>query len=55
VVLNHISVKEFIKAGAAIKVYGGDNRADSLKIQNCSSEKIEVGSGVEDISIDPKE
>lgn len=55
VVLNHIAVKGFIKAGAAIKVYGGDNRADSIKIQNCSSKKIEVGSGVQDISIDAKE
>jgi len=52
VILRNISVTNFNKAGAAIKVYGGENRADSIKICNCSSEKIEIGSGVQDFNFE---
>jgi len=55
VILNNISVTDFNKAGAVIKVFGGENRADSIKIRNCSSEKIEIGSGVQDFSIENTE
>ena len=34
VVLNNISIKDFKSASAAIKVYGGKNLADSVKIKN---------------------
>ncbi|MFJ7725138.1 glycosyl hydrolase family 28-related protein [Neobacillus sp. NPDC097160] len=55
VILNNISVADFNKAGAAIKVYGGENRADSIKIYNCSPEKIEIGSGIHDFMIETLE
>ncbi|MFK9091025.1 glycosyl hydrolase family 28-related protein [Bacillus salipaludis] len=55
VILNNISVADFNKAGAAIKVYGGENRADSIKIYNCSPEKIEIGSGIQDFTIETLE
>jgi hypothetical protein len=34
VLLNNISFKDFTHAGENIKVYGGDNRADSIKLGN---------------------
>jgi hypothetical protein len=34
VLLNNISFKDFTHAGANIKVYGGNNRADSIKLRN---------------------
>ncbi|EKN66185.1 hypothetical protein BABA_17292 [Neobacillus bataviensis LMG 21833] len=55
VFLDNITATDFNKAGAMIKVYGGDNRADSIKILTYPSEKIEIGSGVQDITIDSTE
>jgi hypothetical protein len=56
VVLNNISIKEFNRASADIKVYGGENRADSVSINNVevcasASEAIDIGIDVEDIQI----
>lgn len=57
VVLNHISIRDFKKAGADIKVFGGEDRADSVKIsnvrvQNSSAKTLKVGPGIQDISIE---
>ncbi|PGV52513.1 glycosyl hydrolase family 28-related protein [Bacillus sp. AFS037270] len=52
VILNRVTVKNFTNRGACIKVYGGDNHADSIKIQDCSPEEIEVGPGVQDVWIE---
>ncbi|WP_040206095.1 glycosyl hydrolase family 28-related protein [Neobacillus jeddahensis] len=51
IVLNQITFENFNTFGAAIKVFGGENKADSVKIHDCSSEKITVGSDVNDVSI----
>jgi hypothetical protein len=56
VVLNHISLKNFIKAGVDIKVFGGKNRADAIQIhhmktQNSAPKAIEIGVGTLDITI----
>lgn len=49
VVLKHITCRDFKEAKACIKVYGGDNRADSIRIANVKSETkaIEIGEGIE--------
>ena len=57
VIVKHISVKDFKKAGSDIKVFGGENRADSIQIydlisRNSSPKVIEVGLGVKDITIE---
>jgi hypothetical protein len=57
VILKHISFRNFKKAGSDIKIFGGENRADSIQIYNVKSENsapkgIEVGSGIHDISIE---
>ncbi|PLS03246.1 glycosyl hydrolase family 28-related protein [Neobacillus cucumis] len=54
VILNRVKVKDFNNRGACIKVYGGDNRADSITIQDCRPEEIEVGSGVLNIKVETK-
>jgi hypothetical protein len=56
VVLSHISFKDFNKAGFDIKVFGGENRADSIQIhhvktQNSAPKAIEIGLGIQDIII----
>jgi hypothetical protein len=56
VVLNNISIKEFKSANAAIKVYGGENRADSVSINNVNvcasaSKAIEIGKDIDDIQV----
>lgn len=56
-ILNNIDIRDFKKAGADIKIFGGENRADSIQIQNVTSQNsapksIEVGSGIQDIKID---
>ncbi|MFL6518395.1 MAG: pectate lyase, partial [Bacillus sp. (in: firmicutes)] len=60
VILKHISVKDFKKAGSDFKVFGGENRADSIQIydlmsRNSTSKAIEVGLGVKDITIENAE
>ncbi|MBM7650779.1 glycosyl hydrolase family 28-related protein [Neobacillus cucumis] len=54
VILNNVTIKNFKNRGASIKVFGGENRADSIKIQDCSPEDIVVGSGVQEIIIKTK-
>ncbi|WP_160723847.1 glycosyl hydrolase family 28-related protein [Bacillus sp. USDA818B3_A] len=54
VIMNRITVRDFTNRGACIKVYGGDNHADSIKIKDCSPDEIEVGSGVLDVKIETK-
>jgi hypothetical protein len=56
VVLNNISVKGFKSASTDIKVYGGENRADSVYINNVeacdsASKAIDIGKDVEDIHV----
>jgi Pectate lyase superfamily protein len=55
-VLNNIDIRDFKKAGADIKVFGGENRADSIQILNVNSQNsapkpIMVGSGIREIKI----
>ncbi|WML38321.1 glycosyl hydrolase family 28-related protein [Neobacillus sp. OS1-2] len=56
VCLNNLSASNFTNAGAMIKVYGGENRADSIQInhvlsKDLSSKEIEVGVGVQHIKM----
>ncbi|PLS18458.1 pectate lyase [Bacillus sp. M6-12] len=56
ITLNNVKIKDFKTAGNYIKVFGGDNRADDVKIQSVSSDKpgtrtIAIGKGIENISI----
>lgn len=56
VVLSNISVRGFKSAGAAIKVYGGENRADSVSInhvevRDSALRVIDIGKDVQDICI----
>jgi hypothetical protein len=56
VVLNNISLKGFKSASADIKVYGGENRADSVSINNVevfasAVKAIDIGKDVEDIHV----
>jgi hypothetical protein len=56
VVLNNISVKDFKSASAAIKVYGGENRADSISInhvevRDSALKAIDISKDVQDIRI----
>ena len=57
IVLNQLSFKNFNKAGPAIKVFGGENRADIIKIQNVTaddsfSKVFEIGSDITEIKIE---
>jgi hypothetical protein len=56
VILNNVSMKDFRKAGVDIKVFGGDNRADSIQINNVqiqdsAPKEVEIGVGFQDINI----
>ncbi|MED1471294.1 glycosyl hydrolase family 28-related protein [Bacillus salipaludis] len=56
VILNHINLCDFKKAGAGIKIYGGANQADSVRIENVvsknsSSKAVEVGQGGQDVTV----
>jgi hypothetical protein len=56
VVLDNISIKGFNRASTPIKVYGGENRADSVSIHNVevcdfSSKAIVIGKDLEDIHV----
>jgi hypothetical protein len=56
VVLNNISVIGFKNASADIKVYGGENRADSVSINHVTvcdsaSKAIDIGKDAEDIQV----
>ena len=57
VILKNISFKDFKKAGTDIKIFGGENHADSIQIcnvisQNSAPKVIKVGSGIEDVTIE---
>lgn len=57
VILKNISVKNFKNAGSDIKVFGGENRADSIQIddvqsKNSSPKVIEIGPGIQDVTIE---
>jgi len=58
VLLNHVAFKNFKNAGAGIKVFGGDNRADSVHIRNVYHDfpdpeaTVQIGSGVQTINIE---
>lgn len=57
VVLNNVYMKDFKNAGPAIKVYGGNNRADDVIIRNITCDKsffkpIEIGLNVKNALID---
>ena len=57
IVLNQLSFKKFNKAGPAIKVFGGENRADIINIQNVTtddsfSKVFEIGSDITEIQIE---
>ena len=57
VVLNEISFKDFKKAGADIKVFGGENRADGIQIsnvlvQNSANKALKIGSDIQNIKVE---
>ncbi|WP_066306463.1 glycosyl hydrolase family 28-related protein [Bacillus sp. FJAT-29814] len=57
VVLQNVSMKNFKTAGAGIKVFGGQNKADYVKLKNIAmdhskSAKSLVGDGVQNMEID---
>lgn len=56
VILNRITMKNFKKAGVDIKIFGGKQRADQVRIENCfiqdsAPTAIEVGSKITNIKI----
>lgn len=57
VVLKDILLKNFKNAGPGIKVFGGDNRADSVTVSSVEadhtiSKPIDIGKGLQDIKVD---
>ncbi|MFL6555578.1 MAG: glycosyl hydrolase family 28-related protein, partial [Bacillus sp. (in: firmicutes)] len=57
VILRNINIKDFKTAGCDLKVFGGENRADSIQIydvmsQNSAPKAIEVGSGIQEVTIE---
>jgi hypothetical protein len=57
VVLQNISIRDFKKADDNIKIFGGINRADRIRIrnvtvQNSAPEVVNQGLGIKDVSID---
>ncbi len=57
IVLNQLSFKAFNKAGPAIKVFGGENHADFIKLRNVTvddsfSKVFEIGSDITEIKIE---
>jgi hypothetical protein len=56
VVLRNVTIKDFKTSGAGIKIYGGENRGESIKIrnvfyQNCAGKPIEIGPKVQDVNV----
>lgn len=56
VALNNISFKNFRTAGAGIKVFGGENRADAVHIHNVLIKNsivkaVKIGGGIQDINL----
>ncbi|MGG3470786.1 glycosyl hydrolase family 28-related protein [Neobacillus pocheonensis] len=57
VALKNVMIRDFNKAGPGIKVFGGENRADSVEISNVeiegsSAQAINIGIGIQDIKIE---
>nr|WP_263323293.1 glycoside hydrolase family 55 protein [Neobacillus sp. Marseille-Q6967] len=56
VVLKNVTISDFKNASAGIKVFGGENRADSVSIRNIEVmseiKTLEIGSGLVDIEIE---
>jgi hypothetical protein len=57
VILRNISIKNFNLAGSGVKVFGGENKADSIQISNLQvddslSKEIEIGEGIHQIQIE---
>ncbi|WHY03438.1 glycosyl hydrolase family 28-related protein [Neobacillus sp. DY30] len=58
IVLNNISIRDFKNASAGIKVYGGENRADSVSIDHVqvhdsALKTIDIGKDVQDLRKKP--
>ncbi|CAH0345350.1 glycoside hydrolase family 55 protein [Bacillus sp. CECT 9360] len=56
VALQNVSIRDFKKADCNIKIFGGDNCADhirirNIKIRNSALQTVEVGAGIKDIKI----
>jgi hypothetical protein len=56
IVLQNVTIKDFRKASADIKVFGGENRADSVLIKNVISvnsakKQVQTGDGLEDFTL----
>ncbi|MEH7418265.1 glycosyl hydrolase family 28-related protein [Neobacillus drentensis] len=54
VTLNRVTVKDFTNRGPCVKIFGGENHADSIRIQDCSPEEIDIGSDVQDVEFKTK-
>ncbi|MBU8917889.1 glycoside hydrolase family 55 protein [Neobacillus sp. 114] len=56
VALNNVSFKNFKTAGAGIKVFGGDNRADGVQIrdvviQDSTVKAVQIGASIQDVNL----
>lgn len=56
VILNRVTFRNFHKAGAGIKVFGGKNRADFIRIHNiemqdCTMKPVQVGADIHHIRV----
>ena len=57
IVLNELSFKNFNNPGPAIKVYGGENRADFINVRNVAADErfdkvFEIGPDIVEITIE---
>lgn len=57
VILSNFSFKNFTTAGTGIKVFGGKNRADSVRIRhveicNSTMEAVSIGQGIRDLTVE---
>ncbi|MFX3623294.1 MAG: glycosyl hydrolase family 28-related protein [Ectobacillus sp.] len=56
IVLNRVTIRSFKTAGADIKVFGGDQRADAVhirnvRIRNSAPQAIDIGTGLQNFTI----
>lgn len=57
IMLNDVTVKNFSHAGPAVKIFGGENRADAIKIRNVRTDAsitkvLDIGPNIADIQIE---
>ncbi|WP_184527938.1 glycosyl hydrolase family 28-related protein [Bacillus benzoevorans] len=57
IILNDLTVKNYHHAGPALKIFGGENRADSIKIRHVKTDDtiaqvLDIGSGIAKIQVD---